>query len=501
MNALLHRNHRASESWRAFFRFDHVLQGKRPRGLSETLSLRMLDASKRSRVRRRGAYSRADLEEVARRLYNMPELKLRMPGQRDGLLAMMGPNPAEQVVLVMGTGSGKTLVFMVGASVADARTTILVLPMVVLRGELLQQCNRVGIRPLIWSVGCREWASLVVVLAEAVCTESFLQYAHRLVDRQQLDRIVIDECHLTITANDYRACMSQLGWYVRQVKTQTVWLTATLPPITQDDFIKHNKLVRPRIIRESTNRPNIKYIISRHTGATTLVEAAANLVQTYWPQERIFNHAQDKIIVYCQSRDDAGRLGDILGCPTYTSRSGTKEEKAGILSEWLSRPEQPVIVATSALGIGFDYPFVRWVVHVDAPQKLSDFSQESGRAGRDGCKASSIILLQSTWAAQSSGCLSPDQEAMDAYLTQQHCSRGVLSQFLDAKADWRWCMQGEEACEVCGIGHTEARPADVQYQLGKMEQQSAFTGPSEVLRQDQVCDEALERYEKDLEVM
>ncbi|KAL5344173.1 hypothetical protein ACLOAV_010863, partial [Pseudogymnoascus australis] len=239
MNALLHRNYRASETWRTFFRFDHVLQGKRPRGVSETLSLRMLDASKRSQVRRRGR-------------------------------------------------------------------------------ELLQRCHRVGIRPLIWSVGCKEWASLVIVSAEAVCTESFLQYAHWLVDGQQLSRIVVDESQLTITANDYRKCMSQLGWYTRQIRTQTVWLTATLPPVMQDDFIEQNKLVRPRIIRESTNRPNIKYLVSRYTGPTLLVDVAANLVRTYWPQKQIFNHERDKIIIYCQSRDDVGKLGDILGCPTYT---------------------------------------------------------------------------------------------------------------------------------------------------------------------------------------
>jgi superfamily II DNA helicase RecQ len=97
-------------------------------------------------------------------------------------------------------------------------------------------------------------------------------------------------------------------------------------------------------------------------------------VQTYWPRKQIFNHARDKIIIYYQSRDDFGKLGDILGCPTYTSKSGTEEEKAEIISEWLSRPEQPMIVATRALRIRFDCPFVRWVVHVDAPQKMSDFS-------------------------------------------------------------------------------------------------------------------------------
>jgi superfamily II DNA helicase RecQ len=226
-------------------------------------------------------------------------MKLRVPGQRDGLLAMMGPHPAEQVLLEMGTGSGKSLEFMVGASVADAPTTILVLPMVALRGNMLDRCRRVGIQPLIWSIERRDSASLVIMSAEAVCTESFLEYAHLLVNCQQLDRIVIDECHLTITANDYRKCMSQVGWYVRQVKTQMVWLTATLPPTMQDDFIEHNKLVHPRIIRESTNRPNLKYMISRHTGATTLVEVAAKLVQTYWPRKQIFNHARDKIVIYC----------------------------------------------------------------------------------------------------------------------------------------------------------------------------------------------------------
>ncbi|TVY12645.1 hypothetical protein LARI1_G008837, partial [Lachnellula arida] len=66
INALLHRNYRASESWRTFFRFDHVLQGKRPRGALETLSLRMLDASKRGQMRRRGAYSAANLSKLAK---------------------------------------------------------------------------------------------------------------------------------------------------------------------------------------------------------------------------------------------------------------------------------------------------------------------------------------------------------------------------------------------------------------------------------------------------
>ncbi|KFZ15841.1 hypothetical protein V501_02521, partial [Pseudogymnoascus sp. VKM F-4519 (FW-2642)] len=369
----------------SYHTFNHA--EKRPRGMSDTLSLRMLDASKRGQMRRKGAYSEADLLTVARKLHSAPNMKFRVPGQRRGVLAVMGPQPAEQVVLILGTGSGKTLVFQVGAMAADARTTILILPAVVLRGDMLRRCQLVGIQPLIWSR----------------CTEGFLEYAHTLVRGQELDRIVVDESQLTITASDYRPCISQLGWYVRQIRTQTVWLTATLPPVMQEEFIEQNKLVRPTIIRESTNRPNIKYLISLEDGSGTLLEKAVTLVRTCWPRRDIFDHAKDKIIIYCRTRLEVRGLQELLGCPAYMSEWGSEEEKREIINGWLGDAKQPAIVATSALGIGLDYPHVRWVIHVDAPDKMTDFSQESGRAGRDGRAATSIVMIRSHWKPQSGG--------------------------------------------------------------------------------------------------
>lgn len=172
-------------------------------------------------------------------------------------------------------------------------------------------------------------------------------------------------------------------------------------------------------------------------GSGTLIERAADLVQEYWPKREFFDHSQDKIIIYCRSWEEVNKLADLLDCPSYTSESGTEEQKATILAQWIANPAQPSIIATSALGIGLDYPHIRWVVHVDAPMEATSFSQESGRAGRDGKKASSIVLLWSCWKPQLERHLTPDQEAMQLYLSQQHCSRGVLSQFLDAPTDWR----------------------------------------------------------------
>ena len=117
----------------------------------------------------------------------------------------------------------------------------------------------------------------------------------------------------------------------------------------------------------------------------------------------------------------------MLDCPSYTADSGTEEEKGAIIEHWLNAANSPAIVATSALGPGFDYPHVRWVIYIGALSLMTDFSQESGRAGRDGKPAESIILLSAVWQPQSDRPQGADKEAMQLYLTQQHYSRGILS--------------------------------------------------------------------------
>ena len=422
---------------------------------------------------------------------------------------------------------------MLSATVPDARTTLLILPVVALRGDMLRRCQEVGIRPLVWRVGSRETAPLVLVAVESACTEQFLDYAKGLALRQQLDRIIIDECHLTITASSYRPSMALLGWHLRQVPTQTIWLTATLAPALEEAFIQQNRLVQPRVVRESTNRPNIQYLVSREAGPGRLVDRAAALVQAYQGHAQVSRESRDKVILYCRTRGVAEELGQLLSCPVYTSRAGTEQEKAALLAGWLANTSLPALVATSALGVGFDYPWVRWVVHVDAPTELTAFAQESGRAGRGGGRAASIILLSAAWAPDLSPgrALGPDQQAMQLYLAQQHCARGVLSQFLDAEQDWRWCMAGEEPCGVCqqqqphatprpqglifsqapppsplATAPSPAAPASISTTTPTVPPPAAvaagqFTGPAEVLRQDYLQSQALGQYEQDLETL
>jgi superfamily II DNA helicase RecQ len=98
----------------------------------------------------------------------------------------------------------------------------------------------------------------------------------------------------------------------------------------QDEFIQQNKLVRPRIVRESTNRPNIKYLIT--VASKSLLASVTDLICIYWTT-KIFDQSRDKIIVYCNTREEARMLGEMLDCPVYTSKSGTWEQKATLIRE------------------------------------------------------------------------------------------------------------------------------------------------------------------------
>ena len=65
----------------------------------------------------------------------------------------------------------------------------------------------------------------------------------------------------------------------------------------QEEFVKHDKLEWPTIIRESTNRSNIKYLISLKDRQGTLLKKATALVRASWPRADIFDHDRDKISI------------------------------------------------------------------------------------------------------------------------------------------------------------------------------------------------------------
>ena len=184
----------------------------------------------------------------------------------------------------------------------------------------------------------------------------------------------------------------------------------------QATFEEQNNLVNPKVIRASTNRQNLFYLVQRATGPGSLLEEGARRAKDAWQASGLLDQTRDKIILYVRTRDEARELAELLSCPVYTAKAGTVEEKEELLRTWLATPEQPYIVATLALSAGFDYTHVRLVMHINEPDSLVDFAQESGRAGRDGKEAYSVVLLPPRWVSQVASAIEAEKGVLHRYL-------------------------------------------------------------------------------------
>ena len=156
-----------------------------------------------------------------------------------------------------------------------------------------------------------------MVSVEAAATKAFLGFSQGLIAQQKLDRIIINECHLTVTAVQYRPVMTELTM-LRSLRTQFIYLTATLLPSMREEFEERNHLLRPTIVRASSNRSNLAYSVYRASKRkSSLLEQVVALARKGGIR---FNDPRDKIILYAQERNKADVLTKMLGCTSYIHR-------------------------------------------------------------------------------------------------------------------------------------------------------------------------------------
>ena len=360
-----------------------------------------------------------------------------------------------QVVAVLGTGEGKSLLYQLPARLPGAGTTILVVPLVALKQDTVRRCQQLGVECSVWnsdqqpSLGC---PLLLVSLDQAVQT-SFLTYANQLDAANLLARVILDESHLVCTADSYRNKMAEVK-KLRMLHCQFVFLTATLPPQMEAQFEAALLLKHPLYIRSLTTRLDLEYHVfklppsscSQRLETTVAGYIRDTLQQSWFTQEG----AQARALIYVRTKTQADKIAQELGCPTYYSDSGTDEEKATVLRQW-TEGESDVLAATSALA-GLDYPHVRAIFHIDEPSGgIIDFAQDTGRAGRDGKGGLSVVFLPSSWQAsynKDGGELLPENtQAMQRFLDSPRCRLVPLSQYLDGQI--QSCQDRITACDRC----------------------------------------------------
>jgi RecQ family ATP-dependent DNA helicase len=356
------------------------------------------------------------------------------------------------VVAVMPTGAGKSMLFMLPAWAEQGGTTVVVVPLIALRGDMMRRCRKLGI-------SCAEWdsrrppdaAAVVLVTPESAVREEFATFLNRLRATRQLDRIVIDECHIVLNRRyDFRKEMQKLG-KLAAAETQIVMLTATLPPSEEDELFRRMYVEREQVdlFRAETARTNVAYRVIRVGKAAKKKEVEEMVLGMV--RQKLRKYKASKIVVYSNSVPKVKELAKKLDCHAYHHKA---VGKASMLEEFAAGKKR-MIVATSALGMGVDISDIRCIIHIDWPFTVLDYAQESGRAGRDGLRSEAVMIVQEgEQRAAEDKQAEVEQQLVRAYVEgideTATCRRVVLDRYLDRREKERVvCEEGEEKCDVC----------------------------------------------------
>jgi superfamily II DNA helicase RecQ len=396
--------------------------------------------------------------------------------QREALIAIM--NNQSPVLVIMGTGAGKSLLFQLPAHSQKSGTTVVVVPLKTLERSLHERCRKAGISSIMWDKGQADrMAQVVFVQPESAVGTRFNQYLNRLEGLGQLDRIVIDECHTVLQSGpDFRPKMREAGAILGGRGKQMIFLTATLAPASEPEFFDIMRIDPVRPIRGVTTRPNIRYSVVEYERGIEQSEAVSRLIS----QKLQEYPSPAKMIIYSNSIRTIEELGEQLGYPMYYADVGSEKEKAQIQQRWENATER-VAICSNAFGLGIDQPDVRVVCHVGPIYDMENYGQESGRAGRDGNPSEAVIIvgagtqerLQEQEARRRrepmrwQAIITKEDRArvkrleVDRFISGISCRRVHLDHVLDGRTDRVRCEEGEEKCDVCQkddwvTAHTEA---------------------------------------------
>jgi superfamily II DNA helicase RecQ len=423
---------------------------------------------------------RRGVEHAVQQVLSIPLGSLvtyKSPEQEAALYAVVrGVSP---LIIVLPTGGGKTLL-PVAATVLDEApshqqesgrpsVTILVVPFRALIEDMLVRLCEAGVKAIEWQAGAegdyqnrRTPASIVLVSADYVgsCSGQFLSYAALLARQGVLRRVVIDECHVAITADSWRTALRRLK-DVRLLPCQHVLLTATLPPSQEAQLRETMLMPGATVLRaKTTQRLGTCYAVVRCQRRVELQAMAVRLARTLMdeasclpcPQLPLPQEAGSAVkgIIYCRSKALCNEIADTLGCPAYYA--DLEGNRAEVLETW--RQSGSLIVSTSALGVGVDIPHVLFTLHIEKPWGMVDFVQESGRMRASG--KSVIVVKQQAPPQQAPPPQAMDNsEAMEAFIRTAGCRRKIMSQYMDgnqlscAELQAREPAVGVAVCDNC----------------------------------------------------
>jgi len=321
-------------------------------------------------------------------------------GQREVVTAILEGNDA---VVVMPTGSGKSLCYQLPAMMLDG-ATVVVSPLIALMKDQVDALRARGLPATFINSSIdsgeqnaringlrRGDFKLVYVAPERFRSQRFLEALRSL----RISLFAVDEAHCISTwGHDFRPDYLKLKGVLQLLnsegsRTQTLALTATATPYVRSDIVEQLGLLKPRTFVSGFDRPNLTIDVV-HT------EKEREKVARIKRLARMGGDIEGSGIIYASTRKAVEQVALALqseGLRVTAYHAGLGDAARVKAQDDFMSGRAQMIVATNAFGMGIDKPDIRFVAHYQMPGSIEAYYQEIGRAGRDGLPSSCVLFF------------------------------------------------------------------------------------------------------------
>ncbi|HEV8429763.1 MAG TPA: ATP-dependent DNA helicase RecQ [Pyrinomonadaceae bacterium] len=344
-------------------------------------------------------------------------------GQREVISSIL---EGKDAVVVMPTGSGKSLCYQLPAMILDG-VTLVVSPLIALMKDQVDALLSRGLPATFINSSISESEQhtriealrrrehkLVYIAPERFRSSRFTSTLQQI----PISLFAVDEAHCISTwGHDFRPDYLRLRSVIKSLgHVQTLALTATATPYVRSDIIQQLGLDRPQTFVSGFDRPNLSIEVIHTEKEREKIARIRSLAQ----------QIRGSGIIYASTRKAVEQVGNKLKAAdlkvSVYHAGMTDAMRVRAQDDFMSGRTQ-MIVATNAFGMGIDKPDIRFVVHYQMPGSIEAYYQEIGRAGRDGLPSTCVLLFNYA-----------DKNTHDFFIEGSYPDASVIKQVYDSLA-------------------------------------------------------------------
>ncbi|MCW3003948.1 MAG: ATP-dependent helicase, RecQ family [Conexibacter sp.] len=343
-----------------------------------------------------------------------------------------------RVLCVQRTGWGKSAVYFVATALLrekgpqpSAGPTLIVSPLLALMRNQIDAARKLGLRAHTINSTNRDAWSEVAGLLENDAVDLLLISPERLnnpqfreqmlpVFAERVGLLVVDEAHcISDWGHDFRPDYRRIGDMLERLPDGVGVLCTTA---TANDRVVADVSEQLQAGREAAELRTYRGALGRSSLRFEVVDLPSQADRLAWLAERL-PELPGSGIVYTLTKRDADLVATWLTAQGIAAEAYSGEVETGRrvdVEDRLLRNELKAVVATSALGMGYDKPDLGFVVHYQAPGSVISYYQQVGRAGR-GIDRAEVVLLRGA----------EDKRIQDFFIEQAFPRREVVDRVLE----------------------------------------------------------------------